>query len=69
MCEHFETCGFCQGKGAVFGSMFDREGRRLYDEPPVLTCCYCAGTGRCVHGSELWPAKSREQILKEQSGL
>ena len=68
MCECFETCGYCQGKGVVFGSMFDREGRRLYDEPPVLTCFYCAGTGRCVHGSVLWPAKSREQILKEQQG-
>jgi len=65
--EAFETCGFCQGNGHVYGSMFDAEGRRLHDEPPVETCLYCGGTGRCVNGSVLWPAESRASIIKRQS--
>jgi len=67
MCECFENCGFCEARGYVFGSMFDKEGRRIADEPPVQTCPYCAGTGRCVHGSVLWPAESRASIIQRQS--
>ena len=65
--ERFETCGFCQGRGQVYGSMFDREGRRLFTEPPLEACAYCGGTGECVDGTKLWPAPSREQIIRRQS--
>jgi len=65
MCECFETCGFCEGRGLVFGSLFDKDGRQLYTEPPVETCPYCVGTGRCVYGSVLWPAPSRQERLQD----
>ena len=66
MSDAFETCGYCRGLGQVYGSMFDREGRRAYHEPPVVVCPYCAGTGRCVNGSVLWPAEPREDIIRRQ---
>jgi hypothetical protein len=68
MNEHYETCGFCQGRGHVYGSMFNREGRRLYSTPPVESCPYCSGSGECVDGRKLWPAPSREQIIHRQEG-
>jgi len=68
MTGKFETCGFCQGRGYVYGSMFDREGRRLFTEPPMVVCEYCAGTGECVDGSKWYPAPSREEIIERQSG-
>jgi hypothetical protein len=51
-----ETCGFCEGRGWVHGSMFDGHGYQRHDAPPLLTCEYCCGCGRCEDGGKLLPA-------------
>jgi len=68
MCDCLEQCGFCGGDGWIYGSMFDREGRRIADEPPAQTCPYCGGRGLCEDGSKLWPAESRQSIIRRQEG-
>ena len=66
--DKFEICGFCRGTGTVYGSMFDREGRQLYLDPPPVACDYCGGRGSCIDGDKLWPAPSRKTILRRQLG-
>jgi hypothetical protein len=67
--EKFTMCGYCQGLGLVYRSMFDRAGRRIADEPQLDTCEYCGGTGVCIDGHKLRPAESRSSILRRQEGL
>jgi len=66
MADIYEVCGYCGGRGQVFRSMYNRLGERIADKPPLVICEYCGGTGECVNGSNLWPAPTREQILKKQ---
>ena len=51
-----ETCGFCDGRGFILGSLYDCDGRQRYDEPPRLCCEYCGGFGQCEDGGLLLPA-------------
>jgi hypothetical protein len=51
-----EPCGFCSGRGFVYGSMYDDHGYQRHDEPPQVTCEYCGGSGACVDGGLLLPA-------------
>jgi len=63
-----EPCGFCSGSGIVYGSMYDRFGYKIYDEPPKRVCEYCDGSGYTELGSTLLPAESREEIIRRQEG-
>jgi len=67
--ERYEQCGYCSGQGLIHVSMFDCEGRRIAQEPPVLPCPYCHGDGKCWGGSKLLPAESRAAIIRRQEGL
>jgi hypothetical protein len=31
---NYETCGYCGGKGWVYGSMYDAYGYQRFHEPP-----------------------------------
>ena len=64
-----EPCGFCSGRGFVYGSMYDSYGYQRYHEPPQLTCEYCGGFGRCEDGAMLLPAKEPEIEEQQSSGL
>jgi hypothetical protein len=58
--RNYEVCGFCGGNGYVYASMYDCDGRQIYDEPPGAVCEYCDGYGQCENGYILLPAYSRE---------
>ena len=47
-------CGFCGGRGHVYGRAYDREGRAQV--PPRVVCEQCGGEGACDRGDELLPA-------------
>lgn len=51
-----EICGFCRGRGQVPGPKHDAYGPRP-DYPDLVSCDYCAGTGRVADGERLLPAR------------
>ncbi len=61
-----ETCGYCDGRGWIFGNTHDCEGRQVHDSPPQVACEYCNGAGECDDGNKLLPATPPQK--EESSG-
>jgi len=63
-----EVCGFCSGRGFVYGNTHDAYGYQRHDEPPQVTCEYCGGSGQCADGGLLLPADEPRRPSNESSG-
>lgn len=52
----YEPCGYCSGRGWVYGRRHDNHGYQRHESPPQVSCEYCGGSGACDHGQKLLPA-------------
>lgn len=62
-------CGYCSGRGYIFGSMYDAYGYQRYHEPPQVVCEYCGGFGSCEDGAVLLPANEPQCDEQRSTGL